>query len=69
MKSSTIEGMVWPLVFGGMGMSMLGLWIVDADAGLGYGLLVGGGVAVLIGLLLIWLRSRLPNDERTAGPP
>ena len=67
-KNSQLETLVWALIYGGMALGMLGVWIIGRDAALGQGLAVAGGLAVLVGLLLIWLRSRLPA-ERGEDPP
>jgi len=60
MKPSTIETWVWVLVYGGALLLVLGLFAGRADAALGSIVMLIGGVLVVLGLLLIYLRSRMP---------
>jgi hypothetical protein len=56
-----IERLIWILIYGGMLVGVVGLALLrgDADAAvLGYVLLVKGGLAVGVGIGLIWWRSR-----------
>jgi hypothetical protein len=53
-----IEALVWVLIYGGMLSGTLGLFMLNGSGGLA--LLVAGGIAVVLGILLIWLRSRWP---------
>lgn len=66
MKNAQLDGLVWALVYGGLFMVMLGVWVVDDDAALGHGLGWGGGLAALVGALLIWVRSQ--RREAPAPP-
>lgn len=67
MKNAQMERLTWVLIYGGIFMVMLGLWVIDGNAALGHGLSWGGGLVVLIGALLIWLRSRR-GDDAPQGP-
>ncbi|MBA3590763.1 MAG: hypothetical protein H0W38_14515 [Methylibium sp.] len=58
MKTVRLEKLTWVLIYGGIFMAMLGLWVIDDNAALGHSLSWGGGLAILVGVLLIWLRSR-----------
>ena len=53
-----IEALVWVLIYGGMLSGTLGLFMLHGSGGLA--LLVAGGIAIVLGILLIWLRSRWP---------
>ena len=53
-----IEALVWVLIYGGMLSGTLGLFMLQGSGGLA--LLVAGGIAIVLGILLIWLRSRWP---------
>lgn len=56
-----IERLVWLLIYGGLLAACLGLFLLRGGDALWGGLLLGkGGLAVLTGVLLIWLRSRWP---------
>lgn len=59
MKARTIEKWVWPLIFGGLLVLVLGLAVAARDAGIGWGLVVFGGVAATVGAALIFVRARL----------
>ncbi len=59
-----MESFIWPLIFGGMFLGSLGYSLARERDALGWGLVAAGAVAVLAGIVLIGLRSRLP-----AGPP
>lgn len=53
-----IEALVWVLIYGGMLIGTLGSFMLHSSGGLA--LLVAGGIAIVLGILLIWLRSRWP---------
>lgn len=58
-----IERLVWIFIYGGLLAVSLGLFLRLGSADghlLGSVLMVKGGVAVLAGVVLIWLRSRWP---------
>ena len=62
MKTSTVETWAWLLLYGGMLLLVLGLFVLDVvvsplDAALGANLLCGGAALALAGVLLIVLRS------------
>ncbi len=64
MKTSTLEAAVWVLVYGGLLSACLGA-AVDRGAPAPGGWLGGwmmwcGGLAALLGLLLIFVRARRP---------
>ena len=69
MKNARLESLSWVLIYGGIFMVMLGLWVIDDHAGLGHGLSWSGGLVVLIGALLIWLRSRRSADAPQSPDP
>ena len=61
-----IERLVWILIYGGLLVMILGLFLVRGGEGpvLGSVLLVKGGIATGAGVFLIWLRSRLkPHND------
>jgi O-antigen/teichoic acid export membrane protein len=64
MKNATIETWVWVLIYGGLLAVGLGLAMQQQGTGAaGWALVVGGGVAAAVGVLLIWLRSRRKDEE------
>ena len=65
-----IERLVWILIYGGLLVMILGLFLVRGGEApvLGSVLLVKGGLAVAAGVFLIWLRSRLkPTPDDSTG--
>ncbi len=59
-----IESFTWPLIFGGMFLASLGYSLQRERDALGWTLVAVGAIAIVAGIVLVWLRSRLPD-----GPP
>ncbi len=59
MKTSAVEAWVWVLIYGGMLLICLGLFVYRSEPALGWLLGSGGGVAAAAGGLLIVVRSRM----------
>ncbi|MBL8352501.1 MAG: hypothetical protein JNL87_19560 [Burkholderiaceae bacterium] len=59
MKPATVEVWVWVLIYGGLLLLCLGLFVARSDAALGWTTSVVGGLAAAVGVLLIYLRSRM----------
>lgn len=62
MKASTLDKLIWTLVYGGLLVVGLGLSVQRGDDALGWTLVMGGGLASAVGVVLVYVRSRL-NDE------
>ncbi|WP_198969088.1 hypothetical protein [Xylophilus sp. ASV27] len=58
-----IERLVWIFIYGGLLTLVLGVAVHDVDERLGQWLMVGGGLAALVGAGLILWRARLGEDE------
>lgn len=64
MKNSSIETLVWVLIYGGLIGLGLGLAMQQQGAGVaGHVLVVGGGIVAAAGVVLIWVRSRRKDDR------
>lgn len=64
MKNSSIETLVWVLIYGGLIALGLGLAMQQQGAGVaGHVLVVGGGIVAAAGVVLIWVRSRRKDDR------
>jgi hypothetical protein len=61
MSNPRLEVLIWVLIYGGLLAVCLGLFVQRGNDPLGWSIVVGGGVASAIGVLLIWVRSRRPN--------
>jgi len=51
--------LIWALIFGGMGLGALGFSGQRAGASFGWPLVAVGVTAVAVGVVLIWVRSRM----------
>ena len=61
MKTATLEAWAWVLIYGGLLLACLALFVARFDAELGWAVASTGGGLVGAGLLLIYLRSRMPE--------
>ena len=59
MKTSTVEALVWVLVYGGLLLLCLGLFVARSSATLGWLMVLAGGAIAAAGVVLIYLRSRM----------
>ncbi len=67
MSASAIEKLVWSLIYGGLLVGSLGIFLLrDSDA-FGWTLLTLAGLAVTAGVLLIWARSRMKTTPQFKG--
>jgi hypothetical protein len=57
-----LEKWIWILIYGGLFAVILGLAIGRAEPAIGWSMGVPGGVAAAVGIVLIYVRSRL-NDK------
>ena len=56
-----LEIWVWVLIYLGLGVVGLGLSVQRNAAALGWSIVAFGSVAVVIGIVLIWLRARITH--------
>ena len=63
MSTAAIEKLIWLLIFGGLLLASLGLFVRRADAGLGAFFVLGGAALALVGAVLIWVRSKMDDPE------
>ncbi len=59
--SKKVDTWIWVLVYLGMILLGLGLSVQRDDAALGWGLMTVGGIGIVIGSVLVWVRSRMKN--------
>lgn len=59
MKTSTVDTLIWVLVYGGLIGVGLGVSVQRSDNDLGLGLAIVGGVVAVVGFALIYVRSRM----------
>jgi hypothetical protein len=63
MSPSRIETLTWVLIFGGLLALSLGLFVLRRDAGIGGTIVVAGALAAAVGVVLIWVRSRMKTSR------
>ncbi len=70
MKTSTLDTLIWVLIYGGLLGVGLGLSVQRTDAALGVGVIAVCGVIAAVGFLLIVVRSRMkepsPSSDKTS---
>jgi hypothetical protein len=63
MKTEALEKLIWILIFGGLLVAALGLFVARQDPtdsnAFGGSLMSFGGVAAAVGVVLIYVRSRM----------
>jgi hypothetical protein len=59
MRAATVEALVWVLIYGGLLLGGLGLFVDREGSVLGIVMVVIG--ALLAGIVLVWVRSRMPR--------
>lgn len=71
LKAARIEVFTWVLIFGGLAGAGLGLFVNQQPEGamLGGFFIVGGLVAVALGIVLIVVRSRMPESPAPKAKP
>ena len=69
MDAKRIEKWIWPLIYGGLLLLSLGLFVgrrIDGT-GMGWALVLIGAAGVVAGAVLVVLRSRIPDKPEV--PP
>jgi hypothetical protein len=59
MPASKLETLTWVLIYGGLLLLCLGLFVQREMAAAGWTLVVVGALAAAAGAVLIWVRSRM----------
>jgi hypothetical protein len=60
MRVRTVEKLIWVLIFGGLFAAGFGVALDRQGSALGWPISIAGGLALAVGFVLIWLRSRMP---------
>ncbi|MFM7532461.1 MAG: hypothetical protein ACKO5J_08235 [Rubrivivax sp.] len=61
MRTATLDRLIWALIFGGLLLFSLGLFVADGRGGLMLFLVGGGAVAAVVGVVLVAVRARRPD--------
>jgi len=57
-----LETLIWVLIYGGLLTLVLGGFLTRDQDGSGVGVMIAGGLLVLIGVILLVVRSRLREE-------
>ena len=58
MTNNRLDVLIWVLVYGGLLMVCLGLFVQRRDTVFGVSLVAGGALVAAIGAFLVWLRAQ-----------
>jgi hypothetical protein len=61
MTPATVEKLIWVLIFGGLLVLSLGLFVERQNMAFGWSLVVAGGALAAAGVVLVWVRSRMKD--------
>ena len=61
MRTKTVEKWTWVLIYGGLLVLSLGLFVLPGSAGMGWALVLTGAAAAVAGGALVVARSRMPE--------
>jgi hypothetical protein len=61
MSTGTVDKLIWVLVYAGLLVICLGVFVKRNAEGLGWTLIGLGAVVAVAGAALIWVRSRMPD--------
>ena len=61
MRTKSIEKWAWLLIYGGLLVLSLGLFVLPGSAGMGWALVLAGAAAAVAGGALVVARSRMPE--------
>jgi len=59
-RTARLEALIWVLIYGGLLGGSLGFALERSGEAYGRGVVVCGALAVAGGIVLVWIRSRLP---------
>jgi hypothetical protein len=62
-SNQAIETWAWVLLYGGLLVGVLGLFVAQAGEPAGTGLMIAGGLGAAAGGVMIWWRSRRKEDS------
>jgi formate hydrogenlyase subunit 3/multisubunit Na+/H+ antiporter MnhD subunit len=61
-RASLVEKLVWIYVYAGMILLGLGLAVQRSDPAVGWTIAAIGSVSIVIGIVLVWVRSRMKRE-------
>ena len=61
--AARLHGLIWVLIYGGLLTLVLGLSVAPIDDDTAWLLIVAGGVVAAVGIVMIFVRSRMKVDS------
>jgi hypothetical protein len=62
MSNARLEALIWTLIYAGLLLACLGIFVWRGATALGVAFVAVGAVTSAIGAVLIWVRSKRPKD-------
>ena len=74
MSTRTMDKLIWALIYGGLLVVCLGIFVLRDQRPMGSTLVVVGAITAAVGAALIWVRSRMhepavPSTSTKRQPP
>ena len=62
-KMARLHKIIWTLIFGGLLVVILGIFVGKTDDVIGWSMAAAGGVLTAVGAVLIYVRSTMTSDS------
>ena len=62
-KMARLHKITWALIFGGLLVAILGIFVGKTDDVIGWSMVAAGGVLTAVGAVLIYVRSTMTSDS------
>ena len=63
-STARLHKITWALIFGGLLVFILGIFVGRVDDAMGWMMIAAGGLLTAIGAVLIYVRSTMPADSK-----
>lgn len=63
LRLARLETLIWTLIYGGLLTLIVGAFMGRGEEGSGVGLMVLGAIVAVVGVVLIYVRSRLREEH------
>ena len=63
-KTARLHKIIWALIFGGLLVLILGIFVERIDDAFGWTMVVTGSVLAAIGAVLIYVRSKMTTESK-----
>ena len=61
LEPARLDVLIWALIYGGLICASVGVALEHVGASYGRGVLIASALAIVAGVVLVWVRSRLPE--------